>query len=53
MYLQGTTKRLAQLDKSLKQKPSWFVMLPRSPFRKVWSSVEHILLIYIAVYVPF
>ena len=53
MYIQGTTKRLAYIDKRVKPKPAWYILMPRYRLTKLWSGVEHSLLIYTAIYVPF
>ena len=53
MYLQGTTKKFAYLERDKQNKHFWFVISDRNRFRKIWSGVEHGLLIYTAIYVPF
>jgi hypothetical protein len=52
LFLVGTTKRLASLDKKITKKPHWFILMPNTTTKKIWSAISHILLIFTALYVP-
>ena len=54
MYVKGTTKktRLENEPAEGLKKP-WFIIMPHWTFRKIWSAVIQLILIYTAIYVPF
>ena len=54
MYVKGTTKT-SKLDliPVEEQKVPCYVIMPNWTFKKIWSAVIQIILIYTAIYVPF
>lgn len=53
MYLLGTPKKLPFLELKKEKKPYFFILMPSSRIRQVWSAISNSLLIYIALYIPF
>lgn len=53
MYLEGTTKRLAFLDSQKIKKPLFFIIMPTTKVKKVWTAMSNFLLVYTAIFVPF
>lgn len=54
MYVKGTTKK-SKIDHEIEAdytKP-WFIIMPNWTFKKIWSAIIQIILIYTAIYVPF
>lgn len=54
LYVKGTTKTWKH-DKEERddQVPEWYVIMPNWTFKKIWSAIIQMILIYTAIYVPF
>lgn len=54
MYVKGTDKnskvKMAEVEE---ETPPWYIIMPEWRFRKFWSAVIQIILIYTAIYVPY
>ena len=54
IYVKGTTKTWKHDKEEIgDHHPAWYVIMPHWTFKKIWSAVIQMILIYTAIYVPF